>query len=585
MSDEERKQAEGSPPADANGGSPDREKEPGSDAEEKKLGSRSRSRDKRRRSRSRSRERRRRRDGSRERRRRSRSRDRRRSRSRDRKRRSPERAPDRGPERGPERGRGPFGGGRGPFGGGGYRRRSLTPPEVRAERERKAALEDLDREARTVFAFNLPLKAEEKEIFQFFVRAGPINDIKIISDRGTGRSKGFAYIEFQRKEDIMNALQLMGQPMMGQPVMVKTSEAEKNLAWEAAEQAKRQQKELEARVGPEAAAAQLAAQLAAPPAGVPAPPVPSGPARLAVQNLPTAITEADVRPIFEPFGALDFVTMATDAVGQPTGTAFVQYRSLADATKAKENLHGLDLAGNVLAVEWAPVEVPPPPLPTAPVLQGVVPATIPAELIAAMGIAPGMTFADLAAGPGGGLAGFAAAAAQQQQQPGGEQLNEGADGSGAGGGLKLTGGARAALMSKLAATAGLDTSNVPQIPMPQMQQPQMPAALQLEQGMLGPASPIPTQCLLLKNMFAPEEETGDGWDQEIAEDVGGECGKYGQVLHVFVDRASRGFVYIKFADVAAATNAQRALHGRWFAARQIAADFQFTQIYNAHFGR
>jgi RNA-binding protein 39 len=33
----------------------------------------------------------------------------------------------------------------------------------------------------------------------------------------------------------------------------------------------------------------------------------------------------------------------------------------------------------------------------------------------------------------------------------------------------------------------------------------MPAALALEQGLLGPASPIPTQCLLLKNMFAPEE--------------------------------------------------------------------------------
>jgi RNA-binding protein 39 len=33
----------------------------------------------------------------------------------------------------------------------------------------------------------------------------------------------------------------------------------------------------------------------------------------------------------------------------------------------------------------------------------------------------------------------------------------------------------------------------------------MPTALALEQGLLGPASPIPTQCLLLKNMFAPEE--------------------------------------------------------------------------------
>jgi hypothetical protein len=30
----------------------------------------------------------------------------------------------------------------------------------------------------------------------------------------------------------------------------------------------------------------------------------------------------------------------------------------------------------------------------------------------------------------------------------------------------------------------------------------------------------------------------------------------------------------KFGAIASATNAQRALHGRWFAARQIAADFQ-----------
>ena len=30
-------------------------------------------------------------------------------------------------------------------------------------------------------------------------------------------------------------------------------------------------------------------------------------------------------------------------------------------------------------------------------------------------------------------------------------------------------------------------------------------ALALEQGILGPSSPIPTQCLLLKNMFDPKE--------------------------------------------------------------------------------
>ncbi|KAL4443698.1 hypothetical protein ABPG75_011435 [Micractinium tetrahymenae] len=534
--------AEGAPPlpAEANGNEGN---------EEQKRGSRSRSRDRRRRSRSRDR---RRKSRSRERRRRSRSRDRKRSRSRDRRR---SRSRDRGGDRDRFR----------------SRRRSPTPPEVRAERERQAELEAFDRDARTVFAFNLPLRAEEKEIFQFFIRAGPLNDIKIITDKTTGRSKGFAYIEFQRKEDVINALSLTGQMLMGQPVMVKMSEAEKNLAWEAAEAAKRQQKQLEAQHGPEVAAAMMAAAagvpsltaaalpptmpgMAALPGAVPAAAgvaVAAGPARLALSNLPTSITEVDVRPIFEPFGQLDFVMLQRDAANRPTGNGFVQYRLLSDATKAKENLHGLDIVGHQMEVAWAPAEVPveqlalagaaaPPPLPP--------------------GVPPPVT-----------------------NLP--ESLNEGGEAGTVGGGLKLTGQARTALMSKLAANAGLDTSNVPQLPVPQLpSQQQVPSGLAMEQGMLGPASPIPTQCLLLKNMFDPAEETAEDWDREIAEDVAGECAKYGPVEHVYVDKASRGFVYIKFNSVPAAANAQRALHGRWFAARQIAADFQFTPIYNQHFG-
>jgi RNA-binding protein 39 len=53
-----------------------------------------------------------------------------------------------------------------------FRRREITPPEVRAERQQQAELEALDRDTRTVFAYNLPLRAEEKEIFQFFMKAG-----------------------------------------------------------------------------------------------------------------------------------------------------------------------------------------------------------------------------------------------------------------------------------------------------------------------------------------------------------------------------------------------------------------------------
>lgn len=100
------------------------------------------------------------------------------------------------------------------------------------------------------------------------------------------------------------------------------------------------------------------------------------------------------------------------------------------------------------------------------------------------------------------------------------------------GGLRLTSNARAALMSRL---AGGSAGGVPGVPgmmqagtganvlplggglqgvpgVPGYVAPQQPTgpvlsgpaqALQLEQGVLGPSSPIPTACLLIKNMFDP----------------------------------------------------------------------------------
>lgn len=58
-------------------------------------------------------------------------------------------------------------------------------------------------------------------------------DIRIIMDKASKRSRGAAYIEFAKQEDIFNALALTGQQLMGQAVLVKASEAEKNVAWEA----------------------------------------------------------------------------------------------------------------------------------------------------------------------------------------------------------------------------------------------------------------------------------------------------------------------------------------------------------------
>ena len=89
--------------------------------------------------------------------------------------------------------------------------------------------------------------------------------------------------------------------------------------------------------------------------------------------------------------------------------------------------------------------------------------------------------------------------------------------------------------------------------------------------------------MLLKNLFDPATETEPEWWLDIQEDVKEECGKFGEVSHIFVDKDSSGFIYIKFVTVAGCQAAQGALHQRWFASRKIAAEFQFKAVYDQHF--
>ena len=58
-------------------------------------------------------------------------------------------------------------------------RRERTPPEERLAREKEKELKEMDRATRTVFACNLNLKADERDIFKFFSQAGTVNDIQV----------------------------------------------------------------------------------------------------------------------------------------------------------------------------------------------------------------------------------------------------------------------------------------------------------------------------------------------------------------------------------------------------------------------
>ena len=111
--------------------------------------------------------------------------------------------------------------------------------EEREMERKRRELERLERDARTVFAYNLSTKADEREIFQFFSAAGTVNDVRIIYDRNTPTSKGMAYVEFAEESAVEPALACTGKILRNQVVMVKASEAEKNAAWKMEREAKK----------------------------------------------------------------------------------------------------------------------------------------------------------------------------------------------------------------------------------------------------------------------------------------------------------------------------------------------------------
>ena len=76
--------------------------------------------------------------------------------------------------------------------------------------------------------------------------------------------------------------------------------------------------------------------------------------KLFVGNLSYSTGEAQLREIFEPFGALRSATIITDRVtGRPRGFGFVEFESADEAQRAIEQLDGSMLDGRSLNVNVA----------------------------------------------------------------------------------------------------------------------------------------------------------------------------------------------------------------------------------------
>jgi len=302
---------------------------------------RSRSRDRRRsrsRDKKRSRSRDRKRSRSRDRKRRSRSRDRdlkRRSRSRDRDRRrgtrdrSRERrvearlgSPpnrnrdrgDRGGDVGPGRNRGPIS----PIRNNGSVNTEFHIRNVRSSSP-DAPLTPEERDARTVFCMQLSARCRARDLEDFMSSVGKVRDAKLIVCNKTRRFKGIAYVEFKDLESVPLAMGLSGQKLMGVPIVIQPSQAEKN------------------RVGMSYSDPMIRPE--------------KGPMKLYIGSLHFNITEDMLRSIFEPFGRIQTISLVKDPdTDRSKGYGFIIYNEAEDAKKAIEHLNGFELAGRPMKV-------------------------------------------------------------------------------------------------------------------------------------------------------------------------------------------------------------------------------------------
>lgn len=153
-----------------------------------------------------------------------------------------------------------------------------------------------DRDERTVFVQQLSARLRTKELVRFFEKAGEVSDASIVKDKISGRSKGVAYVEFRDVKSVEKAIEMTGEKLLGIPVIVQATEAEKNRL------STTDKNVISSDVKKE------------------------GPVecRVYAGNINFGIDEKDLVQVFRPFGEIESVNLQRNPDGQSKGYAFIQ---------------------------------------------------------------------------------------------------------------------------------------------------------------------------------------------------------------------------------------------------------------------
>lgn len=78
---------------------------------------------------------------------------------------------------------------------------------------------------RKLFVANFPFSTTEGDLNDHFQSQGNVVDVTIVTDRETGRSRGFGFVEMETDDEAANAVkELDGSDMGGRPLAVRVAE-------------------------------------------------------------------------------------------------------------------------------------------------------------------------------------------------------------------------------------------------------------------------------------------------------------------------------------------------------------------------
>jgi cold-inducible RNA-binding protein len=75
-----------------------------------------------------------------------------------------------------------------------------------------------------VYVGNLPYSTTEEELQELFSSCGEVERAQLITDRDTGRSKGFAFVTFATKEALDSALERNGEELSGRALRINKAQ-------------------------------------------------------------------------------------------------------------------------------------------------------------------------------------------------------------------------------------------------------------------------------------------------------------------------------------------------------------------------